>query len=156
MITSTSDCSILIVDDDPDIGFTLQELLEHDGYKVEFVGTGTEALSQTQDRHYNAVILDLGLPDLDGLSVLESLQRMDPTLPVIILTAFTNSERTNPRRGPCKTTSPDRARHRAIHAPPGRARHDKPGGVGPYRGGRWSGGRRSRRRGWRPLRASAR
>ncbi|CAI4030415.1 hypothetical protein DNFV4_00843 [Nitrospira tepida] len=94
MITSTSDCSILIVDDDPDIGFTLQELLEHDGYKVEFVGTGTEALSQTQDRHYNAVILDLGLPDLDGLSVLESLQRMDPTLPVIILTAFTNSERT--------------------------------------------------------------
>lgn len=94
MITSTSDCSILIVDDDPDIAFTLQELLEHDGYKVELVGTGTEALSQTQDRHYNAVILDLGLPDVDGMDVLESLQRSNPTLPVIILTAFTNTERT--------------------------------------------------------------
>ncbi|MGE3153240.1 MAG: PAS domain S-box protein [Nitrospiraceae bacterium] len=94
MITSTSDCSILIVDDDPDIAFTLQELLEHDGYQVEFVGTGTGALSKTKDRHYNAVILDLGLPDMDGLEVLESLQRLDPTLPVIILTAFTNSERT--------------------------------------------------------------
>lgn len=94
MLTSTSDCSILIVDDDPDIAFTLQELLEHDGYNVEFVSTGTEALSKAKDRHYNAVILDLGLPDMDGLDVLGSLQRMDPTLPVIILTAFTNSERT--------------------------------------------------------------
>ena len=94
MITSTSDCSILIVDDDPDIAFTLQELLEHDGYNVDFVGTGTGALSKTKDRHYNAVILDLGLPDMDGMDVLGSLQRMDPTLPVIILTAFTNSERT--------------------------------------------------------------
>ena len=85
MITSTSDCSILIVDDDPDIAFTLQELLEHDGYNVEFVGTGTGALSKTKDRHYNAVILDLGLPDMDGMDVLTRLRSMNESLPIVMI-----------------------------------------------------------------------
>ncbi len=94
MITANSECTILIIDDDPDIVTTLHDFLEHEGYLVESVPTGSEALHRTQAHHYNAVILDLGLPDRDGLSVLESLQQLDPHLPVIILTAFTNSERT--------------------------------------------------------------
>ncbi len=94
MGTTTADCHVLIVDDDPDIVTTLHDFLEHEGYHVEAVHTGMEALTRAHDHHYNAVILDLGLPDRDGLSVLESLQREDPQLPVIILTAFTNSERT--------------------------------------------------------------
>lgn len=94
MITATSECHILIVDDDPDIVTTLNDFLEHEGYQVESVGTGAEALRLAQAHRFNVVILDLGLPDRDGLSVLESIQQLDPHLPVIILTAFTNSERT--------------------------------------------------------------
>ncbi|GKS57002.1 hypothetical protein YTPLAS18_05290 [Nitrospira sp.] len=94
MSAAISECHILIVDDDPDIVITLQDFLEHEGYQVEAVQTGTDALRLTATQRYNAVILDLGLPDRDGLSVLESLQQVDPHLPVIILTAFTNSERT--------------------------------------------------------------
>ena len=94
MTTALSEYHILVVDDDPDIVFTLRDFLEHDGYHVEAVQTGTDALRLTQTHRYNAVILDLGLPDRDGLSVLESIQQLDPQLPVIILTAFTNSERT--------------------------------------------------------------
>jgi PAS domain S-box-containing protein len=85
---------ILIVDDDPDISQALLDFLEYDGYRVDLAGTGSEALERSKAQPYSAVILDLGLPDLDGLVVLKKLQEHDPKLPVIILTAFTAPERT--------------------------------------------------------------
>ncbi len=94
MTTATSDYSILIVEDDLDIVIGIQDLLEHDGYHVSIAGTCAEAIARARDQRYNAVLLDLGLPDGDGSSVLRILQEMDPTLPVIILTAYTSTERT--------------------------------------------------------------
>ena len=85
---------ILVVDDDPDISQALMDFLEYDGYRVDLAGTGSEALTRSKQQSYSAVILDLGLPDLDGLVVLKKLQEHDPSLPVIILTAFTAPERT--------------------------------------------------------------
>lgn len=86
--------SILVVEDNPDLVIGLQDLLEHEGYHVIIAGTCTEALAEAQARRFNAVLLDLGLPDGDGLDVLNSLQVMDPTLPIIIVTASTAAERT--------------------------------------------------------------
>ena len=86
--------AILVVDDDPDIALGLQDLLDHDGYHVSVAGTCAEALMQTHDHQYNAVLLDLGLPDGDGSSVLRTLQELQPQLPVIILTAYTSADRT--------------------------------------------------------------
>ena len=94
MTTMTPGHSILVVDDDPDIALGLQDLLDHDGYHVNVAGTCAEALTQTRDHEYNAVLLDLGLPDGDGSSVLRTLQEMQPQLPVIILTAYTSADRT--------------------------------------------------------------
>jgi PAS domain S-box-containing protein len=85
---------ILIVDDDPDISQALMDFLQYDGYHVDLADTGMEALARSKQQSYSAVILDLGLPDLDGLVVLKKLQEHDPNLPVIILTAFTAPERT--------------------------------------------------------------
>jgi PAS domain S-box-containing protein len=85
---------ILVVDDDPDISQALSDFLEHDGYRVHLAETGWAALACSKQRPYSAVILDLGLPDMDGMAVLKKLQEHDPKLPVIILTAFTASERT--------------------------------------------------------------
>jgi PAS domain S-box-containing protein len=80
--------AILVVDDEPDISLALGDLLGNEGYQVDAVGTGMEALSRVCPTHpYSAVILDLGLPDIDGLTVLQRLQTQDETLPVIILTA---------------------------------------------------------------------
>ncbi|MEE9232457.1 MAG: PAS domain S-box protein, partial [Nitrospirales bacterium] len=80
--------AILIVDDEVDICLALQDLFVGEGYRVDAVETGTDALNHIHPSHpYSAVILDLGLPDLDGLTVLQLLHEMDPTLPVIILTA---------------------------------------------------------------------
>ncbi|MBP8153675.1 MAG: PAS domain S-box protein [Nitrospira sp.] len=94
MTATTPGHSILVVDDDPDIALGLQDLLDHDGYDVSVAGTCAEALTRTHDHHYNAVLLDLGLPDGDGSSVLRTLQEQQPQLPVIILTAYTSADRT--------------------------------------------------------------
>lgn len=83
----TFDQSILIVDDDPDIREGLGDMLQHEGYRVHLAGTGGEAIREANQAHYGAVILDIGLPDLDGHAVLRALSLTDPQLPVIILTA---------------------------------------------------------------------
>ena len=62
--------------------------MEHVGYRVSVAGTGAEALSKAKAESLSAVVLDLMLPDMDGLSVLTLLKQIDPVLPVIMLTAF--------------------------------------------------------------------
>lgn len=94
MAPATLTHSVLIVDDDPDIALGLQDLLDHDGYQVNVAMTCADALAQAQAHHYNAVLLDLGLPDGDGSSVLLTLHQQQPQLPVIILTAYTSTDRT--------------------------------------------------------------
>jgi len=85
--------SILIVDDDPDIIQALSDLLEHEGYPVQTAGRGEQALALGKAQRFGAVILDLMLPDLDGLSVLKGLKEIDPKVPVIILTAYPASDK---------------------------------------------------------------
>ncbi len=87
-VTEPPPPSILIVDDDPDIALVLHDLLEHAGYRVQVAGTGAEALAKAKAESFAAVLLDLMLPDMDGLSVLTLLKEIDPVLPVIMLTAF--------------------------------------------------------------------
>ncbi|MBI4000651.1 MAG: PAS domain S-box protein, partial [Nitrospira defluvii] len=86
--------TVLVVDDEPDIVLGLQDFLDHEGYQVSVAGTCAEALSQAHEHQYNVVLLDLGLPDGDGSSVLRTLQELRPQLPVIILTAYTSADRT--------------------------------------------------------------
>ena len=87
-VTELPPPKILIVDDDPDIALVLHDLLEHVGYRVSVAGTGAEALAKAKAESLSAVVLDLMLPDMDGLSVLTLLKQIDPVLPVIMLTAF--------------------------------------------------------------------
>jgi len=81
--------SILLVDDEPDIVLTLQDLLEGEGYQVDIATTGGDALKRVNASRYDAVLLDIRLPDIDGLLVLERMGTVDPGLPVIILTSCT-------------------------------------------------------------------
>lgn len=77
---------ILVVDDDPDICTILRDHLEMDGYKVITVSTGRQALELVRDKPPALMILDLSLPDTDGLQVCRSV-RMNSRLPIIMLTA---------------------------------------------------------------------
>ena len=84
--------NILTVDDDPDIGMALTDLLEGEGYGVKVVTTGKEALDTTECQHFDAVILDVGLPDLDGIEVLHGIVKRNPQLPVILLTVYSPTD----------------------------------------------------------------
>jgi two-component system KDP operon response regulator KdpE len=76
--------SILVVDDEPQIVRALRASLLGHGYEVATAALGQEALSVAADHPPDLVILDLGLPDLDGVQVLESLRRWS-SVPVIVL-----------------------------------------------------------------------
>ena len=77
--------SILIVDDEPNIRRMLASLLAAEGHQVTHAGTGGSALRAVAEDAPDVVLLDLALPDTDGLSVLESLRRTQPTLPVVMM-----------------------------------------------------------------------
>lgn len=89
LFSPTSSSTILLVDDEPDIVLTLQDLLEGEGYEIDVATTGTAALERIKDGSYDCVLLDIRLPDIDGLLVLEGMGRMAPGLPIIILTGCT-------------------------------------------------------------------
>jgi PAS domain S-box-containing protein len=80
--------SVLVVDDDVDIALGLQDLLAFMGLHVTVEHTGAEAIATAREQTFDVVLMDLMLPDMDGLVVLPALRAIDPTLPVIIITAF--------------------------------------------------------------------
>jgi len=82
--------SVLVVDDDPHIVRTLRIAITARGYRVTTATTGTDALRAATDAHPDAVLLDLGLPDLDGTRVITSLREWS-TVPVIVLSARTDA-----------------------------------------------------------------
>jgi PAS domain S-box-containing protein len=85
---------ILIVDDDPDIRESLSDMLSHEGYMVQSAATGNDALQHAKRERYGAALLDIQLPDLNGLSVLKVMMELDPSLPIIILTGNATPENT--------------------------------------------------------------
>lgn len=85
---------ILVVDDDPDIRESLSDMLSHEGYAVQSAATGNEALRYAKQEQYGAALLDIQLPDLNGLSVLKVMMELDPSLPIIILTGNATPENT--------------------------------------------------------------
>ncbi|MEO1083608.1 MAG: sigma-54 dependent transcriptional regulator, partial [Acidobacteriota bacterium] len=77
---------LLLVEDDPDVAYANQRRLALKGHHIQTVGTGAEALRSVERQVFDAVLLDLGLPDGDGLGVLEELMRIDPESRVIVFT----------------------------------------------------------------------
>ncbi|MCC7485762.1 MAG: response regulator transcription factor [Burkholderiales bacterium] len=76
---------ILITEDDAALAEALQFALAHAGYAVDWVGNGTAADEALKDDVFGLLILDLGLPKLDGFEVLRRLRRRNTALPVLIL-----------------------------------------------------------------------
>ncbi len=81
-----SDARVLVVDDEPQIQRVLRPSLTASGYEVREAATGREALAAVRDHSPDLIILDLGLPDMDGKEVLRKLRILTRT-PVIVLSA---------------------------------------------------------------------
>ena len=78
---------ILLVEDEPELSRQVKKALEDAGYAVDYAGDGEEGHFLGETEPYDAVILDLGLPVLDGVSILEKWRAEGKTMPVLILTA---------------------------------------------------------------------
>jgi len=84
--------SVLVADDDPQILRLVRMTLEADSYSVMPVSSGEEAVRAFSDHHPDVVVLDLGMPDFDGLETMHRIREIDPTVPVIILTGRASAQ----------------------------------------------------------------
>lgn len=78
---------ILVVEDEPLLGQQLQALLQQQGYAVDVAGDGRDALFQGQEIPLDLAIVDLGLPQIDGVEVIRQWREAQHTFPILILTA---------------------------------------------------------------------
>jgi len=85
---------ILIVDDEPKICDLLSKVMKENGYTTHIVHDGYEALKIFQKSQFIAVVLDIQLPDMNGLDVLERLKAINPNVIVIIITGYASIDST--------------------------------------------------------------
>jgi DNA-binding NtrC family response regulator len=88
-----SNVRILVADDEKIIREVLSDLLSSESYTVDQAENGTQALEMVRSRDYGALLLDLMLPDLDGLQVLEEMKEIENRPEVIIITAYASIEK---------------------------------------------------------------
>jgi len=83
---------ILVIDDEPNVRTLLEMRLRQQGYDVLFADNGWKGLHLYRQEHPHVIVLDLKMPDLDGVTVLRQIRSVDPAQPVIILTGDTTPE----------------------------------------------------------------
>jgi len=80
--------SVLIVDDEAEIRESLETLLELEGYEAETAASGEEGLAKLGEHPFDLVLLDLALPDRNGIDLLPAIRALDPQISVIMITAY--------------------------------------------------------------------
>ena len=79
---------ILLVDDDETIRSTMRAILEDEGYSVDSASNGKEAIKKTQEKSYNLALLDIRLPDMEGVELLKLMKEPMPRMRKIMVTGF--------------------------------------------------------------------
>jgi DNA-binding NtrC family response regulator len=81
---------VLVVDDDSSLRILYTKELADEGYEVESVSSGKEAVASIAERRPDVVILDIKMEGMDGLSVLDEIMKRDKTIPVVLNTAYSS------------------------------------------------------------------
>lgn len=84
--------SVLIIDDDKGMCKTLSRILELDGYNITTVNTASEGIDLVKERDWNIALLDIKLPDIEGVELLGIIRSTAPDLSVIMMTAYASTE----------------------------------------------------------------
>jgi DNA-binding NtrC family response regulator len=79
---------ILIVDDDESVTRTFKVILEENGYIVDTTDCGREAIEKTNKKFYNAVFIDIRLPDMEGIELLTAIKETTPKMVKIVITGY--------------------------------------------------------------------
>ncbi len=84
--------SILIVDDEPILRESLRDWLEEAGYKISIAATGKEALKILKKQNFGLMIIDYGLPGMDGISVMKKVRIIKPSVKSVLVSAYPSAE----------------------------------------------------------------
>ena len=84
--------SILVVDDESEIREGLELLLKTEGYQVSMADTGQSGMLRLGEQPYDLLLLDVSLPDRNGIEMLKDIRRQDPDLPIVLITAYGSIE----------------------------------------------------------------
>jgi two-component system, NtrC family, response regulator PilR len=84
--------SILVIDDEEIMREILEALLTREGYEVRLAATGAEGLEHARSVPFDAAIVDMMMPGMDGISALDELKKIDDDMPVLMITAFASVE----------------------------------------------------------------
>lgn len=86
-MSNANSCRVLVVDDEPSIRLLVARALEKRGFDVDSATDGVEALQKLSEGHYDLLVLDLMMPRLDGLGVIENLSDTGRAPKILIMTA---------------------------------------------------------------------
>jgi DNA-binding NtrC family response regulator len=84
--------SILVIDDEQEIRESLQQLLKLEGYRADCAATGGEGVERIENGLFDLVLLDINLPDRNGLELLQHIKRDSPEIGVIMITAYASTQ----------------------------------------------------------------
>ena len=88
MTTGLNGSRLLIVDDDEDFGDSLAEALEMHGHKVDIATTGEDGIAAAGRTHYDAILMDVALPGLNGVDSLLAIQQTNPETRCFLMTGY--------------------------------------------------------------------
>lgn len=80
--------AVLIVDDDVAFGQTLSDVLQAKGHQVAVATGGREALGQVKERPFTFILLDVRMPDMNGVETYKEIKKVRPGTPVVMMTAY--------------------------------------------------------------------
>jgi DNA-binding NtrC family response regulator len=83
---------VLLVDDEEEFTFTLSKRLEARNLKVKTVNRGEDAVEMADEQEFDAIILDLSMPGMDGLETLQKIKEKHPDVEIIMLTGYASVE----------------------------------------------------------------
>jgi len=85
--------SIMIVDDEPDILIVLGEFLSKEGFRVLTAKDGRQAIDKVKENGIELILLDMAMPDMNGIETLREIKKIKPDVSVIMITAYRDAEK---------------------------------------------------------------
>jgi len=79
---------IMIIEDDEEMRSLLKDFFEEEGFEIDSVSNGVDALRKLSKDHFDIVITDIRMPGLTGLDILPRIRRLKPEIPIIVMTAY--------------------------------------------------------------------
>lgn len=83
---------IMVIEDDAEMRSLLKDFFKEDGYAVSLAGNGAEAFKKLHKETYDLIITDIRLPGWTGLDILPGIRKLQPKIPLIVITAFGSEE----------------------------------------------------------------